>query len=107
MFSPDEMCDLVVVLPGILGSTLARNGDLVWAPSAGSVLKAIATLGRNIREMSLRPDVGDGRPPDDTVEPMALMPDLHLLPGIWSANIGYGKLLEWLRTRFHLVGPSR
>ena len=28
--------DLVVVLPGILGSTLRRDGRLVWAPSAGS-----------------------------------------------------------------------
>jgi hypothetical protein len=37
--------DLVVVLPGILGSTLAKDGKLVWAPSAGSVLQAIGLLG--------------------------------------------------------------
>jgi pimeloyl-ACP methyl ester carboxylesterase len=34
------------------------------------------------------------------------MPDLHLLPGIWSVNIGYGTLLDWLRTRFHFIEPS-
>jgi pimeloyl-ACP methyl ester carboxylesterase len=31
------------------------------------------------------------------------MPDLHLLPGIWSANIGYDRLLGWLTQRFKLV----
>jgi|WetSurMetagenome_2_1015567.scaffolds.fasta_scaffold15175_2 pimeloyl-ACP methyl ester carboxylesterase len=105
MSSPDVSRDLVVVLPGIMGSTLARNGKLLWAPSAGSVLRAIATFGGSIRELTLPADVGDERP-DDGVEPVALMPDLHLLPGIWSAHIGYGKLLDWLRTRFHLIEPS-
>lgn len=100
------MRDLVVVLPGILGSTLSKNGELVWAPSAGSVLKAIATFGGSIRELSLPQDVGDEAPRDNKAEPVALMPDLHLLPGIWSANIGYGKLLQWLRTKFNLAEAS-
>ncbi len=106
MRTPEQMIhDLVVVLPGIMGSTLARDGKLVWAPSAGSILTAIATFGDSIRELRLPADVGDEHP-GDHVEPMALMPDLHLLPGIWSANIGYGKLLKWLRTRFHFIEPS-
>lgn len=33
------MRDMVVVLPGIMGSTLAKDGSLVWAPSAGAVLR--------------------------------------------------------------------
>ncbi len=105
MVSSDLIRDLVVVLPGIMGSTLSKNGELVWAPSAGSVLRAIATFGGSIRNLTLPADIGDEHPDDDVV-PVALMPDLHLLPGIWSANIGYGKLLDWLRTRFHLIEPS-
>jgi pimeloyl-ACP methyl ester carboxylesterase len=35
-----------------------------------------------------------------------LMPDLHLLPGLWSANIGYSRLLDWLTQRFTLVPPD-
>ena len=34
------------------------------------------------------------------------MPDIHVLPGIWSANIGYGVLMDWLRSRFHFIEPS-
>ena len=41
----DAIQDLVVVLPGIMGSTLAKNGKPVWSPSAGSVLTAIRTFG--------------------------------------------------------------
>ena len=42
---PSPIKDVAVVVPGILGSTLAAsNGRLVWAPSAGAALRAIATL---------------------------------------------------------------
>jgi hypothetical protein len=35
----------VVVLPGILGSTLADGQSrLVWSPTAGAAVRAIATL---------------------------------------------------------------
>ncbi len=105
MTSPEIIRDVVVVLPGIMGSTLAKKGSLVWAPSAGVVLRAIATFGNSIRKLTLPAGIGDAHP-DDEVEPVALMPDLHLLPGIWSANIGYDVLLDWLRTRFHLIEPA-
>lgn len=97
--------DVIIVLPGIMGSTLSKNGKLVWAPSDGVVLNAIATFGRSFCEMTLPPGFGDADP-DDGVEPVGLMPDLHLLPGIWSAHIGYGAILAWLRSRFHTVEPS-
>lgn len=97
------MRDMVVVLPGIMGSTLAKkDGSLVWAPSAGAVLRAIRTFGGCIKDLRLPDGIGDGHP-GDGVEPVDLMPDLHFLPGVWSANIGYGALLAWLRTRFHLI----
>ena len=97
-----EVRDLVVVLPGILGSTLARDGQQVWAPSSGAVWQAIRSFGASIQSLTLPTDLGDDHP-GDGVEPLALMPDLHLLPGIWSANIGYDRLLGWLTQRFKLV----
>lgn len=88
--------DLVVVLPGITGSTLTRHGKLIWAPSAGAVLRAIGTLGRNLNRLQLPEGLGDEHP-DDCVEPGVLMPDLHIIPGIWTPIRGYSKLLERLR----------
>lgn len=97
-----ELRDLVVVLPGILGSTLIRDGQEIWAPSAGAVWKAIRSFGASIQCLTLPVDLGDDHP-GDGVEALALMPDLHVLPGIWSANIGYDRLLGWLMQRFKLV----
>ena len=88
--------DLVVALPGILGSTLRRDGHLVWAPSAGSALRAIGTFGASVRRLELPAGIGDDHP-HDGVEPAGLMPDLHVLPGIWTAVKGYDRLLARLR----------
>jgi hypothetical protein len=98
--------DVVVVVPGIMGSTLGRprpegGMDRVWAPSLGVALNAIRTFGRSLGRLELPEGIGDS-PAQDGVIPLGLMPDLHILPGIWSANIGYDHLVEWLKTRFGL-----
>jgi pimeloyl-ACP methyl ester carboxylesterase len=31
------------------------------------------------------------------------MPDIHVLPGLWTAHVGYGLLLSWLRATFGLI----
>ncbi len=77
--------DLVVVLPGILGSTLAKNGELVWAPSAGAALEAVRTFGRSLRSLSLPASIQDEHP-NDGVVPVGLMPDLHVLPASGRSN---------------------
>jgi pimeloyl-ACP methyl ester carboxylesterase len=91
--------DLVVVLPGIMGSTLRRKGKLVWAPSAGAVLRAIGVFGRSLQELTLPENIGDDHP-EDGVEPVDLMPDLHALPDIWTPVKGYDRLVR----RLHAMG---
>ena len=46
------MGDVVVLLPGILGSVLARDGKDVWAPSPGAIGRALWTLGRSVSRSS-------------------------------------------------------
>ena len=94
--------DLVVVLPGITGSTLGVRGadgspaseNLIWAPSAGAVWKLL-TGGNSILKKALPAGIGDAAP-DDGVEPVALMPDVHVLPGIWTPIRGYDVLIDAL-----------
>lgn len=50
--------DLVIVLPGIMGSTLKKDNTLVWAPSAGAVL----TLGRSLTTLQLPAGIRDAHP---------------------------------------------
>ncbi|MGH8905030.1 MAG: lipase/acyltransferase domain-containing protein [Egibacteraceae bacterium] len=96
--------DVVVMVPGILGSTLAHRGKLVWAPSAGAAMRAIRTFGRSLGALRLPEGIGD-QEPDDGVEAVDVMPDLHVLPGIWTANIGYSGLLRELERRCNLTRP--
>jgi hypothetical protein len=88
--------DVVVVLPGIMGSQLRQDGHLVWGPSAGAALRAITTFGRSVSRLQLPYGIGDDHPRDG-VEPAGVMPDLHLLPGIWTPVKGYDVLLQRLR----------
>jgi hypothetical protein len=87
--------DLVVVVPGILGSTLERNGIPVWSASAGAIVRAIATFGRHVKALQLPAGIGDDHP-DDGVVAKALMPDLHAIPGIWTPVRGYDALVRRL-----------
>ncbi len=91
-----KVTDLIVVVPGIMGSVLAfDNGKEIWAPSRGAVLRAIATFGKSIKDLTLNRDIGDG-PANDGVVATRLMPDIQILPGIWTAQKGYRDLLQWV-----------
>jgi pimeloyl-ACP methyl ester carboxylesterase len=97
--------DVVVVLPGILGSTLEKDGKPVWAPSLGAVAEMITSFGHSIPQLRLPAGIGDDDP-GDGVEAVALMPDIHILPGVWTSHLGYDLMLGWLRTTFGLVDAS-
>lgn len=94
--------DLVVVLPGIMGSTLGvamddqpASQNLIWAPTGGAVWRNLTGAGPRIQDYVLPDGIGDG-PPEDHVEPVALMPDVHVIPGIWTPVKGYTRLLRRL-----------
>ena len=64
---PAVVQDVVVVVPGIMGSELAdRNGTLVWSVTEGrrAVARAIRTLGRSLKDLKLPDGIGDDHPGD-------------------------------------------
>jgi hypothetical protein len=98
-----KMNDVVVLLPGITGSVLKKHGKVVWGYSAKTIAGALFTGGSNLREALALPhddpdvdDLGDGVTAD------ALMPDLHLLPGLWKID-GYGAVADALLANFELT----
>ena len=101
-----ELHDVVVVLPGIMGSVLRdANGDDVWKLSAGSILKGVLGGGKAVKRMQLPDGIGDDHP-GDGVTAAALMPDMHVVPGIWTVTIGYEHLVGWFRDSFEIVEPN-
>ena len=83
--------DVVVLLPGITGSVLARPhprkpGELrdVWSPSASAIWRALT--GGAIADLELSSDAAE-----DGVVATRLVPDVTIIPGFWKID-GYGKI---------------
>ena len=93
------MRDVVVVLPGITGSVLQKDGKDVWNVSGGSVLRALLSLGENVKELALTDDPPDVDDLGDGVTAPKLMRDIHLIPGLWKID-GYSKVLEYVTDTF-------
>jgi pimeloyl-ACP methyl ester carboxylesterase len=104
--------DLVVVLPGIMGSVLGQatatkraEDNLVWAPTGGAAVRAVRNFLGRAPQLALPDGVGDEHP-DDSVVPVALMPDLHVIPGLWTPIRGYDDLLKFLNRLGYQHRPS-
>lgn len=90
--------DLVIVLPGIAGSRLSKDGKDIWGTSGGVIWRALASGGDTIRSLML------SAPDDPTVDDLGdgfvasgLITDLHIIPGLWKID-GYTGLIRRLQT---------
>lgn len=97
------MKDVIVLLPGITGSVLSKDGHDVWALSAGAVARGVVSLGRSIASLELvhgddpeADDLGDG------ITATRVLGDTHLIPGLWKID-GYGKVSAAIRRELDVV----
>ncbi|MGW4125888.1 esterase/lipase family protein [Nocardia sp. NPDC004711] len=88
--------DLIVVIPGIMGSTLEKDGKPFWSNRLGALADSILHLNRNVDYLCVPDGLGDDHP-DDGVVPTDLMGNIHVVPGLWSPVQGYGTLVSRLR----------
>jgi pimeloyl-ACP methyl ester carboxylesterase len=93
--------DVVVLLPGITGSVLARkDGKEVWSPSAGAIWRAVTSLGGSIKDLELDENAGD-----DGVTAPRLIPDVTIVPGLIKID-GYSRIERYLIEQLELT-PGR
>ncbi|HZB35212.1 MAG TPA: hypothetical protein VE440_03975 [Gaiellaceae bacterium] len=95
------MRDVIFVLPGITGSVLRKDGEDVWNASRGTVLRALLSLGRNVRALELKDDPPDVDDLGDGVTAPSLIQDAHLIPGFWKID-GYTKVVEDIKQTFDI-----
>lgn len=100
--SREPMRDVVVLLPGILGSVLQRDGRDVWAMSPGVALRALTSLGGSMSRLALEGDDPEADDLGDGVVATRVIPDLHLIPGLWKID-GYGAIAAAVRDRFDVT----
>ncbi len=99
------MNDVIVLIPGILGSVLQRDGKDVWAPSPGAAMNALWSLGRSMKDLQLGADPWEQDDLGDGVVATALMPDVHIIPGLWGID-GYTSVSKMITDTFDVVAGS-
>jgi pimeloyl-ACP methyl ester carboxylesterase len=84
----DRMRDLVVLLPGILGSVLEKDGEEMWAISGQALWTALRDRRERIEALKLPPHAPGGTALDDGVRATRLIHDFHGMFGLWRID-GY------------------
>jgi Lecithin:cholesterol acyltransferase len=104
MAAPDRkpMGDVVVLLPGITGSVLQRDGKDAWALSGGAILRGVLTGGGSLRELALEDDPPDKDDLGDGVTADRLIDDVHVVPGLWRID-GYTSLRVAVEQAFEVT----
>lgn len=93
------MKHIIVVLPGITGSVLRKDGKRLWD---AKLLRFAGAIFGSLEGLELKgddptcDDLGDG------VDAPELIKDLSIFPGLIKIDIGYGALTEQLKQTFDL-----
>jgi pimeloyl-ACP methyl ester carboxylesterase len=91
--------DVIVLLPGITGSVLQKDGEDVWAVSGGAAVNALRSRGGSIKDLRLDGDDPEADDLGDGVTAPRVIPDTHLIPGLWKID-GYGRVAKTIRDEF-------
>ncbi|MDF0667789.1 MAG: hypothetical protein P0119_17200 [Nitrospira sp.] len=92
------MNDVIVLLPGIMGSALAKGGHPVWDLSPGAIGRAVFSLGSSIDILKLTSDASTG----DGVTATRVLPDAHIVPFWWKID-GYADVVKFIRSKFDVA----
>lgn len=100
-----KMGDVVIVLPGIMGSVLHnREGRGIWEVSAQTFLSAAARhLGESLQRLELKEDDPDSEFAPDGVQPMGIMKFPYWAMPVRIFLDDYRKLSETLTDYFDVV----
>lgn len=96
------MRDVIVCLPGIMGSVLRKDGRDVWNVSGGALINGLKTLGRSLDALKLEDDPPDVDDLGDGITAPAVIRDVHLIPGFWKID-GYTKMVSYIEETFDVT----
>ncbi len=103
------MRDLVVLLPGITGSVLARAGDAagakpvdVWAPSGQAIWQALKSLGGSITNLAVPTHDPRQTPPNTGITATSVVQDFHGVLGLGKID-GYTTLATLITDHFQVT----
>ncbi len=97
-----KMRDIVVILPGIMGSVLQKDGVDLWAPSVQAVWRALKSLGQSFQQLKLDEDDPEAEYLDDGIKATHLVDDAYIVPGLVKVD-GYTKTKRVIIDNFDIT----
>lgn len=97
-----DMKDLVVILPGILGSVLQKDDRDLWNVSGQAIWQVAKSLGGRLQDLKLERDDPDVEDLGDGIRATGIMSDAHLIPGFWKID-DYTKTSQLITNNFKVV----
>ncbi|MBC7880755.1 MAG: hypothetical protein H7Y37_05420 [Anaerolineae bacterium] len=95
--------DIVVILPGILGSVLQKNGKDLWISGTSALANVAAAKSWNT-ELRLLNDSGKPEEAGDGVKAVGILRGIGIVPGFWKWDgLGYTRLLQVIEENFKTV----
>ncbi|MDZ8028021.1 MAG: lecithin--cholesterol acyltransferase [Nostoc sp. DedQUE11] len=102
MANKAPMKDMVVILPGILGSVLQKDGKDLWAISGKAIWQIVTKSDEALNNLKLGQDDPEAESLGDGIRATALIQDTHLVPGLWKID-GYTKIARLITDNFHVT----
>ena len=99
---PTEMKDMVVILPGIMGSVLQKDGKDLWNISGQAIWQVVKSLGKRLDDLKLEGDDREGGDLGDGVIPTGLIKDSYLFPGLAKVD-GYNRTAKLIADNFNVI----
>jgi Lecithin:cholesterol acyltransferase len=94
--------DLVVILPGILGTVLQKDNQDLWAISTGVVGSFLANKNKFLNDLQLQQDDPDAEDLGDGIKAVRLLEDVSIVPGLIKVD-GYTGTTRMITENFSQV----
>jgi pimeloyl-ACP methyl ester carboxylesterase len=96
------MKDMIIILPGILGSVLQKDGKDLWNISGQAIGQVLFNTKSALHHLKLSQDDPVAEDLGDGVRATALIRDAHLIPGLWKID-GYTKTARLITDHFEVT----
>jgi triacylglycerol esterase/lipase EstA (alpha/beta hydrolase family) len=96
-----QMRDIVVILPGITGSVLQKDGKDLWAVSGQAAWQAFSTLGKSLQQLKLDGDDPNIEDLKDGIKATRVVADVHFVPGLVKVD-GYTAISRLITDNFQV-----
>jgi len=102
MTAKAEMKDMIIILPGITGSVLKKDGKDLWGISGQAIWQLFRHSSETIQSLKLVDDDPEAESLGDGITATSIMQDAHLIPGLWKID-GYTQTAKMVTDNFDVT----